>query len=56
MSTELKRIEAETLQLPVVDREQLVGFLLASPDIALDGVEYGPAFATCGWNLRGRKV
>ena len=46
MNTELKRIEAEALQLPVEDRERLVDFLLASLDNVLDGVECGPAFAT----------
>jgi len=46
MNTELERIEAEALKLPVEDREHLAERLLASLDGLADGDERGPAFAT----------
>ena len=46
MNTELKRIEAEALKLPVEERERLVDLLLASLDCAVNDAEQSPAFAT----------
>ena len=46
MNTELERIEAEALKLPVEERERLVERLLASLDGLADRDERGPAFAT----------
>jgi putative addiction module component (TIGR02574 family) len=46
MNTELERIEAEALKLPVEERERLVERLLASFDGLADGDERRPAFAT----------
>ena len=46
MNSELERIEAEALKLPVEERERLVDFLLASLDCAVNNAEQGPAFAT----------
>ena len=46
MNTELERIEAAALKLPVEERERLVERLLVSLDGVADGDERGPAFAT----------